>query len=215
MAASIAPYVEHAAHVERILGPVGMFECEVGGVVRPKAAPGSGHARHAGFPSRPRHQFVVQHLVVPVVVFGALGRMNAPVVPRQRVETVGAVDFHQTVFHEPPHRLDQALVAVLVKAPARGREQDDRIAPLPEHQHFHVAAQVGRMPFAVFLSHWFLVLSGFCLWPPFTENGRIKIVSLKRAKPARWLPAFFRFPPLAGHGFYNRVNISTFTGKNT
>jgi len=69
------------------------------------------------------------------------------------VYTVGAVNAYQLLIHKPAHGVYQAAVPAFVIPSHGGREEDQRVSFITEHQHLEFSSQLGRMPFVVVFRH--------------------------------------------------------------
>ena len=96
-----------------------MFKGKIGCVVAAKAAARSCHFIYTGFALRQRYQLIVQHQVIPDMIFYPL-MDGCPVVPTQPVNTIRAIYFNQPSFTYQYHAINQFKIFVFEIAPHRG-----------------------------------------------------------------------------------------------
>ena len=104
---------------------------------------------HVALALNARHKFFAQEPVVEYVIPDAGAGVQVFGVPAIAVDAADAVQFHLARFDEPAGGVNQLKIFVFVIMPHRRGEQHDWVAPVAVHQHFHVAAQVVRIPSAI------------------------------------------------------------------
>lgn len=167
--------IECAAHGKQMADQFGVLKGKIGSVIATEAGTGHCYLAPTGIPADAWHQLMEEHLIVPNVVFNPVGRVNAFVVPAQRIYTVGAENLEETPFHIPMRRLYQPEVLAFVVPPLTGREQNDRIALMPENQHFDIPAEALGVPFVISLFHVFRLEAA-------PEGGVIVLLTISGAK---------------------------------
>ena len=103
----IAPLMSNAAPMlNTYFTTSGCFEGKVGGVVTTKTATGRGHFIHARFALRQRYQLIVQHHIIPDVIFTrSAGWM--PLLYQLKRSMPSGTNFYKAFVNEPRHTFNQ------------------------------------------------------------------------------------------------------------
>jgi hypothetical protein len=96
--------IESAAHGKQVRYHFRVFKREVCRMVTAKAAAGNSYFAHTGFVHGPGGKLFHQHFIIPGIIAGAIGRVDAFVVPAAVVNGIGAVYFHQAFVNKPALR---------------------------------------------------------------------------------------------------------------